>query len=96
MNSLNFIFNLIKTENCEQSNPLGQLNNTLTDDDLRNFEEWNKYDASQDNFCEPDGKIKPSLLSRRLCIYEYCFILPLIFTIDKGKLYNRTVFMSLI
>jgi hypothetical protein len=47
------------TENCEQANPLGHVNNTqITEEDLKTFEEWNKYDASQDNFVDSiDGKI---------------------------------------
>lgn len=45
-----------KSSECEQSNPLGHLNETLTDENLKTFEEWKKYDEAQDNFCEPDGK----------------------------------------
>jgi ERO1-like protein alpha len=35
---------------------MGQLNNTITDENLRTFETWREYDDAQDNFCEPDGK----------------------------------------
>ncbi len=49
--------------NCEQSNPLGHLDNTLiTDEELKTFAEWNKYDAAHEdeendgNFCQPDGQ----------------------------------------
>jgi hypothetical protein len=31
------------------------LNKTLSEENLKTFEEWNKYDESQDNFCELDG-----------------------------------------
>jgi hypothetical protein len=40
---------------CEQANPLGQINETITDEHIKTFEEWNKFDEAQDNFCEPDG-----------------------------------------
>ncbi len=48
---------LIKTKdsNCEQSNPMGHLNDTITDENLKIFETWKEYDDAQDNFCEPDG-----------------------------------------
>jgi hypothetical protein len=49
------------------------LDNTLiTDEELKTFEEWNKYDAAHEdeendgNFCEPDGM--PSLfLYLKIC-----------------------------
>jgi len=42
---------------CEQSNPLGQVNDTLSEENLKAFEEWNKHDAAQqDSFCEPDDE----------------------------------------
>lgn len=44
-----------KAADCEQLNPLGHLNESLTEENLRIFEEWRNYDDSQDNFCEPDG-----------------------------------------
>ena len=54
----NSIFSLIKnpqTDDCEQSNPLGNLNETIREENLKTFEEWSKYDDAQDNFCESDG-----------------------------------------
>ena len=42
-------------ENCEQGNPLGHINTTLTDDNLKTFEDWRKFDDAQDNFCDPEG-----------------------------------------
>lgn len=42
---------------CEQTNPLGHINTTITDENLQTFESWNKYDDAQDNFCEPDGML---------------------------------------
>ena len=32
------------------------MNDTLSEENLKAFEEWNKHDAAQqDSFCEPDG-----------------------------------------
>ena len=45
-------------ENCEQGNPLGHINTTLTDDNLKTFEDWRKFDDAQDNFCDPEGDRK--------------------------------------
>lgn len=42
--------------NCEQSNPLGQINSSLSDESIKAFEDMKKYDDSQDNFCEPDDE----------------------------------------
>jgi hypothetical protein len=43
---------------CEQKNPLGHLNQTLTEENLKTFEEWKRFDEAQDNFCELDGKTR--------------------------------------
>jgi hypothetical protein len=53
----NYILNFFKKkiDDCEQLNPLGHLNESITEENLRIFEEWRNYDDSQDNFCEPDG-----------------------------------------
>jgi hypothetical protein len=50
-------FRLFKTldPGCEQLNPMGHLNDTITDENLKTFEAWKEYDDAQDNFCEPDG-----------------------------------------
>ena len=51
-------FNLKKlkdNDECEQGNPLGHINTTLTDDNLKTFEDWRKFDDAQDNFCDPEG-----------------------------------------
>ena len=47
----------LSLSDCEQSNPLGHLNNTLTEAQLKVFEDWKNFDDAQDNFCEPDGKL---------------------------------------
>jgi hypothetical protein len=31
------------------------LNETISEENLKTFEEWRKYDDAQDNFCDPDG-----------------------------------------
>lgn len=48
--------NDLSPSDCEQSNPLGHLNNTLTEAQLKVFEDWKKFDDAQDNFCEPDDE----------------------------------------
>ncbi len=54
-----FVFIFIKTttqEDCEQANPLGHINKTVTDENLKTFEDWKRFDDAQDNFCEPDDE----------------------------------------
>ena len=55
---MNLYFKQSNDENCEQSNPLGHINLTLTDENLKTFEEWKKYDDAQDNFCELEGSLQ--------------------------------------
>ncbi|CAF0852159.1 unnamed protein product [Brachionus calyciflorus] len=45
-----------QAENCEQSNPLGHINSSLSDESIKAFEDMKKYDDAQDNFCEPDDE----------------------------------------
>lgn len=54
-----FVFIIIKTttqEDCEQANPLGHINKTVTDENLKTFEDWKRFDDVQDNFCELDDE----------------------------------------
>jgi Endoplasmic Reticulum Oxidoreductin 1 (ERO1) len=62
------------TPSCEQTNPLGQLNETISVENPRVFEDWQRYDDAQENFCEPDG-LSPAapawlLLKRRSCLVD--------------------------
>lgn len=41
-------------EECEESNPLGHINQTLTDENLETLKELEKFDDAQENFCESD------------------------------------------
>lgn len=45
-------------DECGESNPLGHLNQTLSDENLETFNKLEKFDDAQYNFCEPDGKWK--------------------------------------
>jgi hypothetical protein len=56
----------VTDEECEQGNPLGHLNTTLTDDNLKVFEEWTKFDDAQDNFCELEDELTTSTEYRDL------------------------------
>jgi hypothetical protein len=39
----------------ECNNPLGHINQTMSDENLQTFKELEKFDVAQDNFCESDG-----------------------------------------
>ena len=56
-----FILLKLQTTDCEQSNPLGHINKTVTDENLKTFEDWRKFDDAQDNFCELDGMQRVTL-----------------------------------
>ncbi|OCT80106.1 hypothetical protein XELAEV_18026911mg [Xenopus laevis] len=48
-------------EDCEQSNKLGAVNSTLSNQSKEAFIDWARYDDAQDHFCELDDETSPEV-----------------------------------